>query len=166
MKPLQPKHLWLTLGLAAAGLVAGSLILTAWLDLHPCHLCIFQRLLFMKLAVLGLLAYFLIGGWQRLAGALTLPLSAVGLGVATYQSWLQAQPPGSISCVGGEPGLIERLVEWLGQQLPELFLATGFCEEAELSILGLSLANWALLSFAAFFLIALWALFKSSIKQP
>jgi disulfide bond formation protein DsbB len=86
--------------------------------------------------------------------------------VATYQSWLQAQPPGSISCVGGEPGLIERLVEWLGQQLPELFLATGFCEEAELSILGLSLANWALLSFAAFFLIALWALFKSSTKQP
>lgn len=166
MKRLQPQHLWLTLGLTAAGLVAGSLILTAWLNLHPCHLCIFQRLLFMKLAVLGLLAYFLSGGWQRLAGALTLPLSALGLGVATYQSWLQSQPPGSISCVGGEPGLIERLVEWLGQQLPELFLATGFCEEAELSILGLSLANWALLSFASFFLFALWALFNQSTKQP
>lgn len=166
MKRLQTRHFWLALGLAAAGLVAGSLILTAWLNLHPCHLCIFQRLLFMKLAALGLLAFFLTGGWQQLAGILTLPLSAVGLGVATYQSWLQAQPPGSISCVGGEPGLIERLVEWLGQQLPELFLATGFCEEAELSILGLSLANWALLSFATFFLIALWALFKSSTKQP
>jgi len=30
MKRLQLQHLWLALGLAAAGLVAGSLILTAW----------------------------------------------------------------------------------------------------------------------------------------
>jgi len=111
MKRLQPRHFWLALCLTAAGLVAGSLILTAWFDLHPCHLCIFQRLLFMKLVVLGLLAFFLTGAWRKLAGALTLPISALGIGVASYQSWLQAQPPGSISCVAGEPGMIERLVE-------------------------------------------------------
>ncbi len=166
MKLPQPRTLWLLLALAAAVLVAASLILTAWLDLHPCHLCIFQRLLFITLAALGLLVYFLRGGWQRLAGGLTLPLAALGIGVASYQSWLQAQPSGSISCVGGEPGLIERLVEWLGQQSPELFLATGFCEEAELGILGLSLANWALLSFAAFFLVALWALLNQPASRP
>ena len=154
------RPLWLFLGLAAAGLVAGSLILTAWLDLHPCHLCIFQRLLFMGLAGLGLLAGLLTGLARRVAGVLTLPLSALGIGVAAYQSWLQAQPPASISCVGGEPGVIERLVEWLGQELPELFLASGFCEEEELVILGLSLANWALVAFAFFFVLALWALFK------
>lgn len=160
MQRPQPQQLWLLLGLAAAGLVAGSLVLTTWLDLHPCHLCIFQRLLFIKIAVLCGLAGLLSGGWSRLAGFLTLPLSALGIGVATYQSWLQIQPPGSISCVGGEPGLIERLVEWLGQRLPELFLATGFCEEEELVILGLSLANWALVAFATFFLFGLWTLFN------
>jgi len=52
MTRLRPKHLWLILALAAAGLVAGSLILTVWLDLYPCHLCIFQRLLLMVIAVL------------------------------------------------------------------------------------------------------------------
>ena len=167
MKRLQPRHLWLALCLAAAGLVAGSLILTAWFDLHPCHLCIFQRLLFMKLAVLGLLAFFLTGGWRKLVGGLTLPISALGIGVASYQSWLQAQPPGSIACVAGEPGMIERLVEWLGQRMPELFLATGFCEEKELEILGLSLANWALISFSAFLVLALWALFiNKSATRP
>lgn len=167
MKRLQPRHLWLALCLAAAGLVASSLILTAWLDLHPCHLCIFQRLLFMKLAVLGLLAFFLTGAWRKLAGALTLPISVLGIGVASYQSWLQAQPPGSISCVAGEPGMIERLVEWLGQRMPELFLATGFCEEKELEILGLSLANWALVSFGAFLVLALFALFvNASATRP
>jgi disulfide bond formation protein DsbB len=159
MHAFTSRFLWLSLAMAAAGLVAGSLILTAWLDLHPCHLCIFQRLLFMKLVVLGLLAFFLAGAWRKLAGALTLPIAALGIGVASYQSWLQAQLPGSISCVAGEPGMIERLVEWLGQRMPELFLATGFCEEKELEILGLSLANWALVSFSAFLVLALWALF-------
>jgi disulfide bond formation protein DsbB len=145
-------------------LVAASLILTAWLGLHPCHLCIFQRLLFMTLAGIGLSGFLLAQVSQRLAAGLTLPIAALGVGVATYQSWLQAQPPGSISCMSSEPGLIERLIEWLGQKLPELFLATGFCEEAELSILGLTLANWAMLSFSLFFLAALWALFRKPIS--
>lgn len=68
MSRLQPRLLWLVLALAAAGLVAGSLVLTAWLDLHPCHLCIFQRLLLMVITLLGLAAFILGGGWQRLAG--------------------------------------------------------------------------------------------------
>lgn len=160
------KQLWLFLALAASGLVLGSLILTAWLGLHPCHLCIFQRLLLMKIAVLGLVAFFLPGGRQTFIGALTLPLSGLGVGVAAYQSWLQAQPPGSVACVGGEPGLVERLVETLGQWQPELFLATGFCDEKELEILGLSLANWALASFLAFVLLVLWILFNPSAKRP
>jgi len=159
MTRLLPTHLWLILALAAAGLVAGSLILTARLDLHPCHLCIFQRLLLMVIAVLALATFILDAGRQRLAGALTLPLSGLGVGVSGYQTWLQDQPPGSITCTGGEPGLIERLVEWLGQRVPELFLATGFCDEEALGILGLSLANWALIAFIVFLGIALRALF-------
>jgi disulfide bond formation protein DsbB len=154
-----PRTLWTLLASGCFALVAGSFALTAWLDLHPCHLCIFQRLLFMVLAVLGVLA-----AWRgsrpggRLAGLASLPIAAGGAGVASYQSWLQAQPPGSISCMAAEPGLIERLVEWLGQRMPELFLATGFCEEAELIILGMTLANWALVAFLAGLITAAWAL--------
>jgi disulfide bond formation protein DsbB len=156
-----PRLLWSLIATGSIALVAGSFVLTAWLNLHPCHLCIFQRLLFMKLAVLFLLAAW----WSprpaaAWAGLLSLPIAAAGIAVATYQSWLQMQPPGSISCMAGEPGLIERLVEWLGQLQPDLFLATGFCEEAELSILGLSLANWALVSFTAFFGASVWALLR------
>jgi len=166
MNLLKSKYLWLLMSLFAAGLVIGSFVLTTWLNLHPCHLCIFQRLLFMLLTLFALLAFFAPGVSRRVAVFASLLVSAPGAGVAAYQSWLQAQPPGSISCVAGEPGLIERWVEWLGERVPELFLATGFCEEAELSILGLTLANWALLSFAAFFFVALWALFNKSSIQP
>jgi disulfide bond formation protein DsbB len=155
----RPPLLWALLAAGCFALVIGSFGLTAWLDLHPCHLCIFQRLLFMVLAILGALAAWRAGRPSgRLAGLAIPPLALWGAGVATYQSWLQAQPPGSISCMAAEPGLIERLVEWLGQRLPELFLATGFCEEAELIILGMTLANWALVAFLACLITAAWAL--------
>lgn len=147
---ITPRRLWLLLAAACAAMVAASLALTAWQNLHPCHLCIFQRLLYLLLAPLCLAA-----GWLsphpagRWLGFPALPLAATGFAVAAYQSWLQWQPPGSVNCVGGDPSLVERLVEWLGQRLPELFLATGFCEEAEMTLLNLTLANWSALGFAA-----------------
>jgi len=153
-----PRAVWLATAAAAAAVVLASLVLTAWLALDPCHLCIFQRLLFMLIAGLGLLAALTRGLVQRLLGGLLVLAAAAGAASAAYQSWLQEQPPDAISCIGGQPGLIERLVEWLGQQVPALFLATGFCEEKELLMLGLSLANWALLCFLLTLAAAWWAL--------
>jgi protein dithiol:quinone oxidoreductase len=157
--------LWGLLAGGSALAVASSVLMTDWIGLEPCHLCIFQRLLFMVLTVLALAAALGAGRHGgallgRLVGALTLPVSATGIGVAAYQSWLQLQPPESVSCVAGTPGLIERWVEWLGQQAPGLFMATGFCEDDALSILGLSLANWALLGFALCFVVGVLALLK------
>ena len=150
--------LWPLLALAAALIALTSLVLTAWLDLSPCHLCIFQRLLFM------LLALFAVAAMPRnrfglLAGGLFAVIAVVGIATASYQSWLQLQPPDTVSCIGGEMGPIERLVEWLGVHLPALFMATGFCEDNELVILGLSLANWALVMFAGMLAAALWMLY-------
>lgn len=156
---LDPRTLWLAVAAGSAGLGAASYGLTAWLGLRPCHLCIFQRLLFGLIAGAALASALLVPAWARgAAGVLAATLAAGGAAVAAYQSWLQAQPPDTVSCVGSEPGLIERLVEWLGQQSPALFLATGFCEEEELVILGLSLANWALVCFLLFLFAAAWAL--------
>ncbi|KAF0102340.1 MAG: disulfide bond formation protein DsbB [bacterium] len=158
-----PRLLWSLVAAGAFALAAASLLLSAWLDLHPCHLCIFQRLLYMLLALLGLLAALKAGTrLGMLAGGLVLATAAAGAATAAYQSWLQMQPAGSISCMAGEPGLIERLVEWLGQQWPTLFLATGFCEDTELMVLGLSLANWSLIFFLACLGAAAWALRPSA----
>jgi disulfide bond formation protein DsbB len=154
-----PRLIWSMLALLSASLVVASLVLVAALGLHPCHLCIFQRVLFMKLAALGGLAAWqwrhFIGYW---AGLLTLPVTAIGIAAAGYQSWLQAQPTGSVSCVAGDPNVVEQVVEWLGRLQPDLFLATGFCENAELSIMGLTLANWALVAHVAFLASAILTL--------
>jgi disulfide bond formation protein DsbB len=148
--------LWLTAAAVSAVLAIASVLLTVWLQLQPCHLCIFQRLLFMMIAVFALVAAFTPALLRRVAGVSVGLLAAAGAWTAAYQSWLQQQPPGSVSCIGGELGPIEQLVEWLGQRLPALFLATGFCEDEALVILGLSLVNWSLICFLAVLGLALW----------
>jgi disulfide bond formation protein DsbB len=173
MMTASPRLLWGFLAGFSALATASSFVMTDWIGLEPCHLCIFQRLLFMVLTVLALGA--LLGGGRqgtamlgRLFGAATLPVSAAGIGVAAYQSWLQLQPLESVSCVAGSSGLMERWVEWLGQHAPGLFMATGFCEEEGLSILGLSLANWALLAFGLCLGLGGWALLRSRyvVREP
>jgi disulfide bond formation protein DsbB len=90
---------------------------------------------------------------------------ALGGGVAADQSRLQWQPADSISCIGSPLGPIERLVEWLGRQVPSLFMASGFCEDRELVILGLSLANWAFLFFLGILVAGAWALWRDR-REP
>jgi len=156
-----PRLLLLASAAAALALVIASIGLTELLSLNPCHLCIFQRLLDMTLVLA-----FGLAAWryhQRdqvlwLSGAGIIAL--VGMAVAAYQSWDQAFPDDGFDCSGSEPNAIERLVEWLGQRWPLLFLATGFCDSKELVIFGLSLANWSFVSFTGFALVAALFLFK------
>lgn len=119
----------------------------------------------MVMALLALAAV-LGSGWTRRAAGMGFVAAALGgMATAGYQSWLQWQPPGSVTCAGSQPGLIERFIEWLGQLQPELFLATGFCEDKDLTILGLSLANLAFIAYAALGALALWLSIRCSIRS-
>lgn len=156
--------LWIAVALLCTGAVVTSFALTLWWSLSPCYLCIFQRGLFMLLGPLAVLAAIAERRSRRLArvpGGLFALGAAAGAAAAAYQSWLQLRPVGSISCVGGQPGPIERLVEWAGQQAPDLFMASGFCEDEALVVLGLSLANWALVAFLSCLAAAGWALWRA-----
>jgi len=158
---LKPRYIWLGVAAVSAGLVAASLVLTAWLKLNPCPLCIFQRLLFMILSVLALAAFLRSRrSAGRATGVLALLTALSGVGVAAYQVWLQAQPAAMFTCGGADPNLIERVVDWLGQRVPSLFLATGICGDKELVILGYSLAVWSLAAFVASVVASVWALLQ------
>ncbi|WP_462330660.1 disulfide bond formation protein B [Thiohalocapsa halophila] len=158
MAVITHRRLWLLIAGGSAALALASILLTEWLALAPCHLCIFQRVLYMLIAPLALIAALTTGLARRISGALTALAAAGGAATAGYQTWLQRQPEGSVSCIGPDMGPIEQFVEWLGMQQPTLFMATGFCEDEGLVILGLSLAEWALLCFALICLSALWLL--------
>ncbi len=143
-----PVRAWFaTLALACAGVTAFGMTLQNLLNLAPCPFCIFQRLIYI---VVGLVAFIGFGLprlrhlWSLLIGA----LSAIGGGVAAYQTWMQAFPDLATECSYTEQNVIEQLVDWLGMRWPSMFLATGFCSSKEWVFLGLSMANWSLLLFA------------------
>jgi len=103
--PLTQRLVWGAVAFAGAAAVVASLALTPWLNLQPCHLCVFQRLLGMAIAVLALIAAVGVRG-RWLPAVLTLGLAALGLAVAGYQSWVQFQPPNTVSCGACQLGLI------------------------------------------------------------
>ncbi|WP_338113744.1 disulfide bond formation protein B [Thiococcus pfennigii] len=160
MISIRPRAIWMALAAASATAVAVSFFLTEWRLLEACHLCIFQRLLFMLLVVLSVVAALaathLLG---RLVGVMAAAVAALGIGIAAYQSRLQRQAVDSLfSCTGEELGPLERLVEWLGGHWPALFMPSGFCEDPGAVFFGLSLANWTLIVFALCLVAAAWAL--------
>ncbi|MBE2259397.1 MAG: disulfide bond formation protein B [Candidatus Accumulibacter sp.] len=134
--------------LAAMGLAASGVMIGEVMNLQPCPLCIFQRLLYLLVAVFALCGVFLVG-WWRLWGVLIGLAAAGGLGTAAFQSWLQFYPESSMACGFGEPTVIEQIVNWFGMRWPSLFLATGFCSSKDWVFLGLSMANWSAFAFLA-----------------
>ena len=152
-----PLRAWFAiLGLGCLGLVAVGMELQYLFKLAPCPLCIFQRLLYIVIGVIGLLGFAWPAGrllWSVLIGGLGL----LGVGVAAYQTWMQAYPHLAPECSFTDPNAIERLVDWLGMEWPSLFLATGFCSSRDWELFGLSMANWSVLIFAR--IVAYVALF-------
>jgi disulfide bond formation protein DsbB len=87
--------------------------------------------------------------FSRIALPVALAIALGGVAVTVHQSRLQYSPP-VISCGPAAQGPIDKVVAWLGEQMPSVFLATGACESKELVIFGLSLANWSLLGYLGF----------------
>lgn len=161
------RRLWLLLAAACFALVLASLVLTGVLRLHPCYLCVFQRLLFLLMAIFALMAALSrVSAVAVMAGVLFLSCATTGGGVASYQVWLQAQPGAEFMCTAGAPNPIETTVEWLNRQVPLLFRATGNCASKELVILKLSLAGWSLAAFAASLPVGILALWQARTRRP
>jgi len=144
---------------ASFGLVAAGYGLGVARNLHPCPLCIFQRLLYIVVGCLALLAAAAPKpAWRWPPAGLAVVAALGGLATAAYQSWMQAFPGSIMECGYAEPNLIERLVDWLGERWETMFLATGLCSSKEWMFLGLSMANWSNLCFAALAAAILWSM--------
>lgn len=144
----------LLMSVVALGIGAAAVTLANVLKLEACHLCIFQRLVYFVIGAVLLIAFF---AWNlpplRITSlAASAGFSAWGMLVAAQQSWLQWFPDSGLSCTLVEPGITERLIDWLGERYPLLFMATGFCGSKDLVIAGLTLANWSFLILSAFLL--------------
>ena len=158
---LSSRIIFFLLAAASFGLLASGLLIGEWAKLQPCHLCNFQRLLYIVTGVFALCGV-IAPGWRRLWGALVALSAAYGVFTAIQQSWMQYAPDRVAECGFGDPTLTEQLFNWLGVQWPSMFMVTGFCTNKEWVFLGLSLANWSGLAFAVLLAVALRVMLRSA----
>jgi protein dithiol:quinone oxidoreductase len=131
--------------------------------LDPCPLCMLQRLFFLVIGLAGFIAAIhnpkSLGMIRIYSGFLVL-FSMMGATVAGRQIWLQHLPPDQVPECG--PGLEYMLEVYpLGETLAKILKGTGDCAEVDWTLLGLSIAEWALISFILLAAVSVLQLKKS-----
>lgn len=129
-----------------AGMIAFAFYLQYVEYQDPCPLCILQRIAFMGLAFV-----FLIAGLHGpgrtgsvVYGSLLFVIAGAGAAVAARHVWLQSLPRSQVPECG--PGLDYMLGKFpLGEVLQKVLRGSGECAEAGWSFLGLTIAGWSLL---------------------
>ena len=133
-----------------AGLLAFALYLQYVEQQEPCPLCILQRVAFIAIMAVFLIAA--LHGPRRTGtivySSIILLIAAVGAAIAGRQVWLQHLPPSQVPACG--PGLEYMLQQFpLAQALQKIFAGSGECAEAGWRFLGLTIAGWSLAWFVA-----------------
>lgn len=121
-----------------------------YLGFEPCPLCIFQRIGFMALAAVFLLAGLHDPGrvgaraYALLIGAVAL----AGAGIAARHVWLQSLPPDRVPACGPD---LEYMLELLPltEVVRKVLTGSGECAKIDWVFLGLSMPAWVLACFVA-----------------
>ena len=145
--------------LACVALLAFGYYLQYVQGLQPCPLCMVQRgFFFLVMGVFALAA--LHGRGFLIYGILIVLFAAGGAATAGRQVWLQSLPADKVPACG--PDLFFMLGNFpLARTLEKLFYGSGECAAVDWKFLGLSIAGWALVWFAAFGAYAAWLALRS-----
>ena len=140
----------------AVGAVALAVLLQQQFGMEPCAWCVFQRLLFLAVAVAALLALSLravLAGFV-VAASLTGLLALGGVWTALYQQFVASQT-GSCAYTFADRFLMRT---GLDEALPWLFEARASCADANAPLLGLPFSIWSAILFAVLCLMTLAAI--------
>jgi protein dithiol:quinone oxidoreductase len=144
-------------GVGCFAVVGLALVLQHGFSMKPCAWCTFQRLLYLVLGVLLLIASRVVMARNpnlKTGVALALVaelIAAGGLWAALHQHFVASA---SASC---DLTLADRVIMAvdLDKLLPWLFKASAACDQANMPLLGLPFALWSALAFGLLMLIAL-----------
>ena len=143
--------------LACVGLIAFALYLQHKLGEDPCALCIFQRVAVIALGVVFLLAGLHNPGQRgnRIYASLGLITTLVGGGIAARHVWLQHLPKDQLPECGPGLSYLMESQPWL-QVFQNVLQGSGECAEVGWTFLRLSIAEWTLICFLLFAIMALF----------
>lgn len=154
---MTPRFGYLVGFLVCAGLLGSGLYLQYLEQQEPCPLCILQRVVFIALMAVFLIAALhgpgKIGG--MIYGGVLFVTASVGAAIATRHVWLQHLPKDQVPECG--PGLEYMLRKFpLSRALDKILSGSGECAEAGWTFLGLTIAGWSLVWFV---LLGIFAVF-------
>lgn len=131
--------------IASFGLVGLALWIQTHYSLEPCPLCITQRIVFMSLGILFLVAG-LVNKFPKIFAGLQVITALVGVGWASRHWWIQAHRESMIAdCGVGFDYMFENFP--LKKALSLVFKGTGDCAAIDWTFLGLTIPQMALIAF-------------------
>lgn len=136
------------------GLFVVCALLLAWayylqyvVGLEPCPLCIFQRMAFLAMAVVLLIAaaHHPRGWGAKVYGVLLLVAAGTGVALAVRHLYLQSLPPDQVPACG--PGLDYMLDSFpLLEVIRTVLSGSGECAEVQ-KVWGLTIPAWTLMGY-------------------
>lgn len=145
MAKLSPRLALSLMGLACGVSVVLALIAQHKFGMEPCPWCILQRMIFIVLTVLCLLAAALPSALpRRVLSAVALPLTIGGIAAALWQHFVAAK---SASCA---LTFADKVITFVGADTrwPDVFEVRASCADAAASVLGVPFEFWSLALFA------------------
>ena len=147
--------------LVCAALYAYALFVQFQLGIEPCPLCIFQRIVFIFMAL-----FFLAGAihnpravGRRVYAILLLLVACIGVGIAARHIWVQHQPPDPMAgCAPGWNYMVQNFP--LSMALKKAFTGEADCAQVTWAFLGLSMPGWTLICYILLGGGAVWAGFR------
>ena len=156
-----PRLLNLFAFLVCAALMAFGLYLEHFEGIEPCPLCVVQRIEFIGVGLICLVAA--LHGPQRrgrrVYAGLALLFAAAGIATASRQVWLQGVPADQLpTCLPSLEYMMEALPF---QDIVRMVLhGTADCAEVTWTLLGMSIPEWSLLAFAGLAVLSLLQLLR------
>ena len=163
MMTLNTRFYYFIISLIALSALCAGLFFQYYDHIEPCILCIMQRIVFLILLLLGI-TVILHNPIKRFfhyfySGSLLL-FSAVGIGVATRQIWLQHIPISQRPLCAPSLDYIFANFPWQ-ETLALFFSGSGDCGEVNWQLFGISMAGWALFLFGIIFVLSLLNILRS-----
>lgn len=153
---MRPRLPFLFAFLCTAALLGFGYFLEYARGLEPCPMCMMQRLAFLTVAAIALVAalHGPLGAFRRVYGALIALPAIVGGWIAGRQIWLQHLPEDRIpECGPGWNYMIDAYP--LADVIRQALRGTGDCAEVTWTFLGRSIPEWSILWFALLALVGL-----------
>ena len=148
------------IGVFALGAVGLAALAQYAFDMQPCPWCVLQRLVYIVVGVLALLAAVLSNTPRRAVIVLAFLGTLAGIASAL---WQQLHAVNENSC---DLSLAERIISklQLDSLLPQLFEARTSCADAAVSVLHIPFAVWSCAMFVILALLLAWTL-RASMKS-